>query len=108
MEIICIAEKELKVKPRGIKARSLVDLPDINIMNLLMAPGEKVPVHSTSVDVLFHITGGQGTITIGPETSQVNAGEIVVSPAGIPHALEASGDSVLKLLVIKTPNPKSR
>jgi len=108
MEIICIAEKELKVTPRGIKARSLVDLPDVNVMNLVLAPSEKVPVHTTSVDVLFHIIGGQGTVTIGSDTAQVNDGEIVVSPAGIPHALEASGDSVFNVLVIKTPNPKSR
>ncbi|BCV22238.1 cupin domain-containing protein [Moorella sp. Hama-1] len=106
MEIIRIAEQPQQVTPRGVKARAVLDLPYINIMNLTLAPGDEVPSHTTPVDVLFHVIEGEGSITIGPETARVAAGDIVVSPAGIPHALEANTGTHFSVLVMKIPNPK--
>ncbi|GEA18794.1 cupin domain-containing protein [Moorella sp. E306M] len=107
MEIIRINERPQQVTPRGVKARAVLDVPYINIMNLTLAPGDEVPSHTTPVDVLFHIIEGEGSVTVGPETAKVNAGEIVVSPAGIPHALAANAGTHFSVLVIKTPNPKN-
>lgn len=106
MEIIKIAEQPLAETPRGVKGRALVDIPAVNVMNLLIAPGEKVAAHTTPVDVLFHVIEGQGSVTIGDETEKVSAGEIIISPANIPHALEADAWTTFNVLVIKTPNPK--
>lgn len=107
MEIIRIAEQPQQVTPRGVKARTVVDLPHVNIMNLTLGPGDEVPSHTTPVDVLFHIIEGEGSVTVGPETAKVSAGEIVVSPAVIPHALTANAGTHFSVLVIKTPNPKN-
>ncbi|QGP91003.1 Cupin domain protein [Neomoorella glycerini] len=106
MEIIRIAELPQQATPRGVKARTIIDVPYINIMNLTLAPGDEVPSHTTPVDVLFHVIEGEGSITVGPETAKVSAGEIVVSPAGIPHALAANAGSSFSVLVMKIPNPK--
>ncbi|MGI9862239.1 cupin domain-containing protein [Moorella naiadis] len=106
MDIIRIAEQPQQVSPRGVKARAVLDLPSINIMNLTLAPGDEVPSHLTPVDVLFHVIEGEDSITIGPETARVTAGDIVVSPARIPHALEANAGTDFSVLVIKIPNPK--
>lgn len=76
-------------------------------MNLTLGPGDEVPSHTTQVDVLFHIIEGKGSVTIGPETAKVSAGEIVVSPASIPHALAANAGTHFSDLVIKIPNPKN-
>ena len=106
MEIIRIAEQPQQVTARGVKARAVLDFPYINIMNLTLAPGDEVPSHTTPVDVLFHIIEGEGSVTIGPETARVTAGDIVVSPAHIPHALEANTGTDFSVLVMKIPNPK--
>lgn len=106
MEVIRIAERPLKGTPRGVQGRALVDLPDVSVMNLVLNPGDKVPSHVTPVDVLFHVIEGQGYITVGDEQARVGAGEIVVSRAHIPHAVEAAADEKFSVLVIKTPNPK--
>lgn len=108
MEVVKINSVPLKETPRGIAGRQLIDLPDIHIMNLVLNPGERVPDHVTPVDVLFHVIEGQGTVRIGGETANVEAGEIIVSPAKIPHGLQASEDSKLSVLVMKTPNPKAK
>lgn len=108
MEIIRIAEQPLKKTPRGVKARQVVDRPTVNVVNLVLAPGEEVPTHVTPVDVLFHVIEGTGKVIIGDETADVAAGDVVVSPAHIPHALKADGRDNFGVLVIKTPNPKTR
>lgn len=105
MEVIRIADLPFKKTPRGIKGRHLVDIPAVNVMNLMLEPGEKVPPHKTPVDVLFHVIDGRGSITIGEESSEVAAGEIIISPKMIPHALEANTGEIFSVLVIKTPNP---
>lgn len=107
MEIIRIAEQPIRPTPRGVKARPLVDRPAVNVMNLLLSPGQEVPTHVTPVDVLFHVIEGKGKVTIGAEIAEVTAGDIVVSPAHIPHALQADTASSFSVLVIKTPNPKA-
>ncbi|MGE5405702.1 MAG: cupin domain-containing protein [Candidatus Saccharibacteria bacterium] len=108
MKIITINEEQLKETPRGVQGRPLVDLPDVHLMNLVLAPSQKVPVHTTPVDVLFHVVEGRGRVTIGEETQAVKAGQIVISPAHIPHALEADEESSFEVLVYKTPNPKEK
>ena len=105
MEIIRITDFPLQETPRGIKGRHLVNIAAVSVMNLVLEPGEKVPLHKTPVDVLFHVIGGRGSVTIGEERSEVAAGEIVISPKMIPHALEADTGDTFSVLVIKTPNP---
>ncbi|HEX3012601.1 MAG TPA: cupin domain-containing protein, partial [Syntrophomonadaceae bacterium] len=69
-------------------------------------PGEQVPSHKTPVDVLFQIIDGKGTVTIGEESQVVEASDIIVSPAQIPHALEASQGCLFSVYVMKVPNMK--
>jgi len=89
-----------------IQGKSVVNLPDIGIINLVLQPGESVPSHKTPVDVLFQIVEGEGTVTVGEESAVVTVGDIVVSPAHIPHALEASQGTEFSVYVMKVPNTK--
>ena len=47
MDVIRINEQEFIKTPRGVKGRHLVDLPAVSVMNLVLEPGEKVPLHKT-------------------------------------------------------------
>ena len=58
------------------------------------------------MDVFFYVIEGQGKVTVGGEQEIVGEKEIVFSPADIPHALENVGESLFKVLVVKTPNPE--
>lgn len=106
MEILRLIEIPLTVNPRGISARFLIDRPDVQVANLVVEPGQTVEAHVTPVDVFFYVVEGRGTISIGDETGEVKAGDIIVSPAKIPHGLKAAPDSTFSVLVVKTPNPK--
>lgn len=106
MKVIKVNELPFVKTGWGIKGKPIIDMPEIGIVNLVMEPGEKVPSHKTPVNVLFQVIEGKGLITIGDETQIVEAGDIVVSPLEIPHALEANQDCIFSVYVIKTPNPQ--
>lgn len=106
MKVIKVNELPFVKTGWGIKGKPIIDMLEIGIVNLVMEPGEKVPSHKTPVNVLFQVIEGKGLITIGDETQIVEAGDIVVSPLEIPHALEANQDCIFSVYVIKTPNPQ--
>jgi quercetin dioxygenase-like cupin family protein len=59
-------------------------------------PGEGPPLHTHPyVEVIFMIQG-RGTLTIGDETREANAGNIAVIPANTPHRFVNSGARVLR------------
>jgi quercetin dioxygenase-like cupin family protein len=59
-------------------------------------PGEGPGPHHHPYAETFVIQEGQATFTIGDETIEAHAGDIVVAPADIPHAFVNSGSSVLR------------
>lgn len=108
MEILEISRQELQASPRGVQVRRLVERPAVAVVNIVLQPGEKVPSHATPVDVYFHVLEGRGAVEIGCEREDVREGQIIISPAHIPHALYAASDSPFSVLVVKTPNPEGR
>jgi mannose-6-phosphate isomerase-like protein (cupin superfamily) len=63
-------------------------------------PGQGPPLHTHPyVEVAFTIVG-TAAITIGEETRKVNAGGIVVIPAGTPHRFVNSGATTLRQIDI--------
>jgi quercetin dioxygenase-like cupin family protein len=63
-------------------------------------PGKGPPLHRHPyVEVAFTIEGS-ATITVGNETREVKAGDIVVIPANAPHRFVNSGDAMLRQIDI--------
>ena len=106
MEVIKVNALPYMQTGWGVKGKAIVDMPEVGIINLVLEPGEKVPSHKTPVDVLFQVIEGSGTISIGEESQVVESGDIIVSPAQIPHALEASAGCLFSVYVMKVPNTK--
>lgn len=106
MEVIKVAALPFMQTGWGVKGKPIVDMPEVGIINLVLEPGEKVPSHKTPVDVLFQVVEGKGTLTIGEESQVVESGDIIVSPAQIPHALEANQGCLFSFYVMKVPNTK--
>ena len=106
MEVIKYQNIEFKRSGWGVKARQVVNIPEMNIMNLVLEPGEAVPAHKTPVHVHFQVMEGKGTVVIGDKSAVVGVGDIVFSPLQIPHSLIADQGSMFSVFVIKTPNPQ--
>lgn len=106
MKVIKVNELPFMQTAWGVKGKPVIDMPEIGIINLVLEPGELVPSHKTPVDVLFQVMEGKGEATIGEECQVVESGDIIVSPAQIPHALEANQGCRFSVFVMKVPNMK--
>jgi quercetin dioxygenase-like cupin family protein len=59
-------------------------------------PGEGPDLHRHPYAETFIIEEGVATFTVGDDTVEAKAGDIVVAPADVPHAFVNSGPGVLR------------
>lgn len=53
--------------------------------------------HLTSEE-LYHVTAGEGLLTLGDEKMKVSPGDTALIPPGTPHCIEATGPGALHIL----------
>jgi quercetin dioxygenase-like cupin family protein len=63
--------------------------------------GQGLSEHSAPFDALVEVLDGKAVITIGGEPHEVKAGEYVIMPANVPHALKAVEKFKMLLVMIK-------
>jgi len=63
-------------------------------------PGVGPKVHRHPYPEVFIVEAGRATFRIGDETVDVDAGEVVIVPAGVAHGFVNSGDGELRLTAI--------
>jgi quercetin dioxygenase-like cupin family protein len=59
-------------------------------------PGEGPGLHTHPYAETFIVEEGRATFTVGDDTLEAHAGDIVVAPANVPHAFVNSGSGVLR------------
>jgi len=60
-----------------------------NVTLFAFDEGQQLSEHTTPFDALVQVIDGAGELTIGGETVVVQAGEVVLMPANVPHAVAA-------------------
>jgi quercetin dioxygenase-like cupin family protein len=71
---------------------------DTNISFIIIEaqPGQGPKLHSHPYEEVFIIQEGQATYTVGTETIEATAGQIVIAPAEVPHKFINSGAGTLR------------
>lgn len=87
-----------------VVSRTIAQLPTVSITLFALSQGEGISSHTAPGDAMVQIMDGEAEITIGGEVLTVKAGETVVMPADIPHALEAKKAFKMLLTVVKRAN----
>ena len=82
-------------------SRTLAQQPQFTLTLFSISQGEGISTHTAPGDALVQILDGEAEITIGGKLFNVKAGECIVMPKGIPHALEARSSFKMLLTVIK-------
>ncbi len=62
--------------------------------------GEEISTHSSHGDAMVCVIDGQAEITIGDEKYRIKAGETIVMPAEVPHAVFAPERMKFMLTVV--------
>ena len=73
-----------------------------NITLFSFDSGQGLSEHTAPFDAVVQILDGQADITIGGEAHQVKAGEMLIMPAHVPHALQAAVRFKMLLVMIRS------
>ena len=64
--------------------------------------GQGLSEHSAPFDAMVQVVEGEGNIYIDKKLNVIGAGEFIIMPANIPHAVEAKGRFKMLLTMIKS------
>jgi len=87
----------------AIVSREVVSQPSGTVTAFAFDEGEQLSEHTTSFDALVLNLDGQVDVSIGGKVNRVKAGEMIIMPASIPHALRAVTRFKMLLVMIKKP-----
>ena len=93
--------------PHGVDVRHLYSTPHVVVSQITLEPGEVVKPHKAPADAFFYVLEGTPAIEIEGETVASAPDTLVPSALGHVHAIRNEGDTRVRLLVVKTPNPKA-
>lgn len=65
--------------------------------------GEELSEHSAPFDAYVQVLDGAALLTIGGEPVTAKTGELVLLPAGVPHALRAESRFKMLLVMFRSP-----
>ena len=94
---IIINKDELQRTGTGWKFEG-INFNDANISFFIIEalPGKGAKLHQHPYEEIFINLEGTATFTIGDETIKVEAGQVVIAPANVPHKFVNSGESILR------------
>ena len=101
MKTACYIDIPVHENGHGVAVRKLFDSDDFRVMHITLKPGEKVELHSTSVNVFFYILEGHCIVQVGGEKGEFSKDTLIDSPAMIPHALYNDGHATVRVMVVK-------
>ena len=86
----------------SVVSRSLVKRPTGTITLFAFDAGQGLSEHQTPYDAFVHVVDGLGTLRIGGQDVVARAGETVVMPANVPHAVHATERFKMLLVMIRS------
>lgn len=67
-------------------------------------PGQRTQLHRhRQTEEIYHVTAGQGRMTLGDGVFEVLPGDSILIPPGTPHCIEAIGSEPLRILCCCSP-----
>ncbi|MGD8362184.1 MAG: cupin domain-containing protein [Gemmatimonadota bacterium] len=93
----------IQLQAGSVVSRTLVKKAAGTLSLFAFDEGEGLSEHSTPHDALVQVLEGTATISVGGVAHLVEAGEVLLLPANIPHALQAPVPFKMLLTMIREP-----
>lgn len=87
-------------QPGQVVSKTLAQNSAVNLTLFAFDQGEEISSHESNGDAMIIALDGEGDITIGSEKHRVKAGETIIMPAKTPHAVFASQQFKMFLIVV--------
>jgi len=85
----------------SVVSRAVIDKRVGTVTLFAFDKGEGLSEHTAPYDALVYMFDGKAEITISGQPHQVTAGEMIIMPAGKPHALRAVSRFKMMLVMIR-------
>ena len=91
---------EVQVMKGQVVSKTLAQNDAVSVTLFAFAKGEEISTHESTGDAFVTVLEGIGRFTVGGVEHIVHAGEALVMPAGIPHAVYGIEDFKWMLTVV--------
>ncbi|HNR42736.1 MAG TPA: cupin domain-containing protein [Bacteroidales bacterium] len=86
----------------GIVSKTVLKKSTGNISLFSFAAGEGLSEHTAPFDAMIQVVEGKGEIIIGGKSFILNAGQVIIMPANIPHSVKAAEKFKMVLTMIRS------
>ena len=87
----------VSVQPGQVVSKTLAQNNAVSVTLFAFDQGEEIGTHDSTGDAMVTVLEGTGRFTVGGTPHLVKAGETLVMPAGVPHAVY--GEEAFKWLL---------
>jgi quercetin dioxygenase-like cupin family protein len=91
----------VEVQPGAVVSRELISKPQGTVSIFAFDEGEGLSEHTAPYDALVYALQGSVRVTLGGEPHEMKEGEVLIMPAGVPHALIALTPFKMMLVLIR-------
>lgn len=92
---------EIEYAAGGIVSMRVLEKTAGNVSLFAFDMGQKLSEHTAPFDAMILIVEGEAEIVIGGEANHLLAGQAIIMPAGIPHAVNSISRFKMVLTMIK-------
>lgn len=96
-----ILKDTINFQDGSIVSKQIIKKPNGNITLFAFDKDETLTEHTSPYEAFVFVVEGEMEIKIGGNPFNVKAGEIIVMPPNVPHALKAAQKSKMLLTMIK-------
>lgn len=94
-------DKSVSYAAQAVVSKTVIKRDTGTVTLFAFAKGEGLSTHSAPFDAMVYIVDGSAKITIGGTVHELTAGESIIMPANIAHALHATENFKMMLIMIK-------
>ena len=95
-------DEEIGYADGGIVSKTLLDRQEGTITLFALSKGQNISEHSAPHYALVQVLEGKGIFVIDDEEKEVAVGRSLIMPPHIPHAVKATEDFKMLLVMIKS------
>ena len=92
--------EQIAYQPGQVVSRTLAQNSAVSVTLFSFDKGEEISTHASGGDAMVQVLEGTGRFTVGGEAHLLSAGESIVMPAGVPHAVFGQERFKMLLMVV--------
>lgn len=96
-----VLKEYIEYSPESVVSKTLKQNPASTITLFAFDKGQGLSEHTAPFDATVQVIDGEGLFIIGGEEHALKAGELIIMPANVPHAVRAVQKFKMLLIMLR-------